>query len=94
MNLAFKEFGKVLGGRDFAEKLRNQIDSFDGVVILDFDGVSTVSHSFADELIGKLASKYGAVNFKKKIKIVNLSDINRKVFGFVISERLGPDRVA
>ena len=43
-------------------------------VILDFAEVRTVSHSLANELIGKLAALYGAENFKKKIKITNLSD--------------------
>jgi len=88
MNLAFKDFGKVLGGRDTAEKIRVQIESSASTVILDFADVRTVSHSFADELIGKLAEKLGSSVFKEKISIINLSEDNRKIFSFVISERL------
>ncbi len=59
MNLVFKDFGTVLGGRQEAAELRSKIESSSEVVTLDFADVRTVSHSFADELIGKLAQKYG-----------------------------------
>lgn len=88
MNLVFKDFGNVLGGRGLAAKLREQIEISEGSVVLDFLDVRTVSHSFADELIGKLAEKLGSYSFKKKIVIKNLSESNREIFGFVISERV------
>lgn len=94
MILVFKDYGSVLGGRDFAAKIRADILAFSGEVILDFADVRTVSHSFADELIGKLAIELGSEKFKNKIKVINLSEGNKKVFGFVISERLSPHQVA
>lgn len=87
MHLVFKDFGIVLGGRDLAGQIRQKIDAFDGAVTLDFQSVDTVSHSFADELIGKLAFSYGAEKFKEKIKIINLSEANRNIFGYVIADR-------
>jgi hypothetical protein len=87
MNLVFKEFGTVLGGRELAEKIRKEIEDSSDLAVLDFADVRTVSHSFADELIGKLAAKYGAEAFRHKIKIINLSESNKLVFSFVISER-------
>ena len=94
MNLVFKDYGQVLGGRDVAERIRKEIESATDVVVLDFQDVRTVSHSFADELIGKLAEKLGPESVKKKISIINLSESNRKVFGYVISERLPSTEVA
>ncbi|MBN20215.1 MAG: hypothetical protein CL678_02920 [Bdellovibrionaceae bacterium] len=87
MNLDFKNFGQVLGGRKLAEEIRLKIENSLEPVVLDFSGIRTVSHSFADELIGKLAENLGPVAFKQKIKIINLSESNRRVFTFVISER-------
>lgn len=87
MNLVFKDYGKVLGGRDVASKIRSKIESSKEIAILDFQDVRTVSHSFADELIGKLAEKFGSALFKEKINIINLDKSNRKIFRFVISER-------
>lgn len=94
MNLVFKNYGEVLGGRDIAASIRDEIESCNENVVLDFAEVRTVSHSFADELIGKLAVKYGAVDFKAKIKIINLSESNKKVFSYVIAERLSSNHVA
>ena len=88
MNWVFKNYGVVLGSRDIAEKIRNEIESFEGVATLDFQGVRTISHAFADELIGKLAEKLKPSQFKKKIKIINLHESNRAIFEFVVSERL------
>jgi anti-anti-sigma regulatory factor len=52
------EFGPVLVGRGTAERIRLRIQDAahtDGEgVILDFEGVLTVSPSFADELFAKL----------------------------------------
>lgn len=47
MNLAFKDFGKALGGSDTAEKVCLQFESTANPVILDFPDVRTVSHSLA-----------------------------------------------
>jgi anti-anti-sigma regulatory factor len=51
------EFGDVLVGRSTAERIRLRIqESAHGSepVILDFEGIITVSPSFADELFAKL----------------------------------------
>lgn len=94
MNLVFKNFGSVLGGRKVAADLRSQIESSSEVITLDFADVRTVSHSFADELIGKLAKKYGPAQFKEKIKIINLSESNRAIFTYVISDRISSSKAA
>jgi anti-anti-sigma regulatory factor len=52
------EFGGVLLGRGNAEKIRNRIETAargtDEPVVVDFEGIITVSPSFADELFAKL----------------------------------------
>jgi len=51
-----------------ATEIREQIASCASEVILDFEDVRTLSHSFTDELVAKLAVQFGAIEFKKKIK--------------------------
>jgi anti-anti-sigma regulatory factor len=52
------EFGGVLLGRGNAERIRSRIESAargtNEPVVVDFEGVITVSPSFADELFAKL----------------------------------------
>ncbi len=94
MILEFKKYGSVLGGRDLAAKIREQVEQCSSEVVFNFENVRTVSHSFADELIGKLAAKYGAAEFKRKIKVINLSEVNRSVFSFVINDRVSTTELA
>lgn len=52
------EFGAVLAGRGSAERIRSQLEhaarDTTEHIVLDFEGVITVSPSFADELFAKL----------------------------------------
>ncbi|MDI0267802.1 STAS-like domain-containing protein [Clostridioides difficile] len=57
MIIKFLEFGKSLGTRQLGKKIRtdiiNSIKKGDKV-IFDFNGVSIISNSFADECFGKI----------------------------------------
>jgi anti-anti-sigma regulatory factor len=52
------EFGGVLLGRDNAQRIRSRVENAtresSEPVVLDFEGILTVSPSFADELFAKL----------------------------------------
>jgi hypothetical protein len=50
------DFGSVLTGRSRAKELRERVEAQarQGSVVLDFEGISTVSPSFADELFAKM----------------------------------------
>jgi hypothetical protein len=71
MRLA-EEHGNVLGGRDLAEAIRadvvRRVEAGEEVVI-DLEGVLTVSPSFADELFGKLPASVG-----DRVHFENVSD--------------------
>jgi hypothetical protein len=66
------------GTRQSAERLRNDIlnyySSAPKSIILDFDGVSVMSSSFADELIGKLVIEFGFFEFNRMVKIINMNE--------------------
>lgn len=64
--------GPVLSGRAFAAELADEATAEiekHGVVVLDFEGVDTVSPSFADELFGKLVARLGS----DKVRFAHLS---------------------
>lgn len=71
MHLA-EEHGDVLGGRDLAGEIREEVvrrvEAGEEVVI-DLDGVLTVSPSFADELFGKLPASVGS-----RVQFENVSE--------------------
>ena len=50
------DFGSVLAGRTRATRFREGVEqrAREGAVVLDFEGITTVSPSFADELFAKM----------------------------------------
>ncbi|MCL1091730.1 STAS-like domain-containing protein [Shewanella profunda] len=56
-------------------------------VILDFEE-SSVSPSFADELIGLVAKELGFDSFKKRVKLVNVSPSTKSILMHVIKKRV------
>ena len=85
--IKIRDYGRVVGSRKTAEEIRNKIVDLDSSV-LDFAEVDTVSHCFADELIGKLAELKGKDVFKTQVKIINLKESNRSMLLYVIEDRL------
>ena len=66
---ALAQHGTTLATRPFAERLRAEvIEEAHGqtLVELDFSGVLSASHSFADEFVAQLAeeSQHGSVDFR------------------------------
>lgn len=86
MKILLKNYGTVLGGRERALALRLRIEQSDDKVVLDFDGVRTLSHSFADELIGKLSLKFSPEDFKQKFQLINLTKEFRLMLLYVIED--------
>lgn len=77
MRLFVKKESAGLGSRFDAERflmlVENCLVEADGKVIIDFEGVESISLSFADELIRKLVSKYGLIGFMQRFRMENLS---------------------
>ena len=89
--LKFKEFGKFLGSRPFGKKVRlDIINKFNNnkFVVFDFEGVASVTNSFADEVIAKLLDIYSIDELKKISTFHNMNDFVQRVILNAINERL------
>lgn len=71
-------YGKDLSSRETAARIRNEFKQ-DDLVIFDFDGVRTLSYSFADELFGVLVLCYGPWWPDDHVSIVNASEENQEL---------------
>jgi hypothetical protein len=83
--------GSDISSRKCAAQLRAEILQVIGCsqsVVLDFDGVRTISDSFADELFGILALELGAERFRANVSLANLSDLSRDTIVAAIENRL------
>lgn len=84
------QWGDFLGTRFLGEEARRQINialSGEPPVLLDFAGVSGVSHSFADEAIGVLAEEVGLDVLRTNVRFLNLNEEIKAVVRFVVAER-------
>ena len=81
------------GTRRSGEAIRNDILNVSReakkVVVIDFDGVSVVSSSFADELLGKLVASVGFIEFNSRFRLANMNDFVEAVANRSIAQRLG-----
>ena len=86
------EMGKDLSSRDRARQLREaflrEVGANPGVLTFDFDGVRTLSDSFADELIAVLVQDRGEAWFREHVRLVNLSPSHRLIVLSAIEARL------
>lgn len=80
------------GTRQSAERFRNivinSLKESHSKIIIDFTGVNFISSSFADELIGKIISKFGIVSFMENFKLTNISKQNRAIINRSVEQRL------
>lgn len=91
VKISFRKVDSILTTRLLGKKIRNIIEkelAKGEIIILDFTGVNIISHSFADECIGKLAQKLGIELFKKKIFFNGVSDEIFPILRYVIVKRL------
>lgn len=90
------EQGSDLSSRSTGRRLRVQTERVASrdVVVLDFDGVRSVSHSFADELLAVLVAAYGEGWFRNHIRVINHTSSVRSVILDAIQHRLDHPRAA
>ncbi len=89
--LKLSNTGSILGLRELAKCLSSAVrDAIlsDSGIVLDFDGVESVSSSFADELIAKVFIEFGGERFLKCVKIRNANDFVKTIINSSINERL------
>ena len=80
------------GTRESGSAIRNEIINISNqttsVIILDFTGVSLVSSSFADELVGKLVVKYGFVGFTQRFRLFSMNETIQAITNRSVIQRL------
>ncbi len=80
--------------RGQGERLRNELTKeyerldVDHTLVIDFNGVDTMTPSFADECFGKLAEKIGVERFRKAISLVGADETIKTLVNSVLALRL------
>lgn len=89
------EVSEGTGTRQAAERVRhlalNVASEGRKVVVLDFSGVSAVSSSYADELVGKLVAKVGFCQFGSRFQVRNVSSLNGQVIDRSVQQRMAQE---
>jgi hypothetical protein len=80
------------GTRDAGKRIRNEVINLHNdtrsPVELDFSGVSVVSSSFADELIGKLVAEYGFFSFNQIFRLRGMNVTVQSIMNRSVSQRM------
>lgn len=88
MTISFKEYGNSLGTRLMGAEVRKNIEKlFDEnqKICFDFSDVKVVSHSYADEVFGKLIDKYGIGKMRELTTFKNTNEFVAKTIIEVIN---------
>lgn len=76
-----------IGSRNAGEIIREKMDkiiSEKKTVVIDFDGILSITQSFADEIVGIYVRAFGVKYIKENIEVVNASDDIRETLNFVV----------
>lgn len=96
MVVNLKDFGTILSTRDLGKVIRDIIlqgVKNGDVITVDFNNVSQVTHSCADEIFAKLVVELGLSQFKKSVKLINADDTTATIIKYVIARRLENEQV-
>jgi hypothetical protein len=89
-NLIEKSSGT--GTRQSGERIRNEIiniyNETNKIIEIDFHGISVISSSFADELIGKLIVFFGFYGFTQIIKLKNMNPLVQSIVNRSVVQRM------
>lgn len=76
-------------GRPLRTKLSNLIESCPGQPLLvDFENITVVSSSFADEVFGKLFVELGPMRFMQSVRLINVSPTVQALIDRAIKQRM------
>ncbi len=82
-------FGTRRSGKQLNTKVNNLLEAKTGYpLVIDWEGVPVISSSFADEMIGKLFIRLGAISFSSLIRNINMEPLIRNLLDKAISQRL------
>jgi hypothetical protein len=88
--LKLREFGDFLGSRHLGHDIRERLTALllrGEDVVVDFDGVSMVTQSFADEAFGKLARDVGVEPFCKHVTLQSVTPDVAPLLRHVLARR-------
>lgn len=76
-------------GRPMRTKLANLIANCPGqILFVDFENITVVSSSFADEVFGKLFVELGPMNFMQSIRLINVSPTVKALIDRAMKQRM------
>ncbi len=82
-------FGTRRSGYQIRTKIFNLLNSKkDYPLVIDWSGIPIISSSFADEVIGKLFLKLGAISFSARIRNISMEEIVRNLLDKAVAQRL------
>lgn len=81
------DYGRDLASRQRARDLRQSVFAA-GTARLDFEGVRSVSHSFADELLGVIVAERGLDWLRLNIELANAAPAVRDSIEDAVGRRL------
>jgi hypothetical protein len=80
------------GTRQSGERIRTEILNLTKEssyrIVIDFSGISIVSSSFADELVGKLVAEMGFTSFTKRIQLSGMNDFIAPIVDRSVAQRI------
>jgi len=81
----------LLGTRDSAVRPRTQVQALllNGPAVVDLQGATVMTPSFADELFGQLAEDLGSETIRRKLRIIGASSHGQRLIELVVRERIG-----
>ncbi len=94
-NLEFRlrDYASSFGNRITGSRLRTFVENLlqnypDGSITIDFEGVSVIASSFADELFGKIAVQIGIWQFGRRIKPKNINEVCYTIINRIVEQRI------
>jgi hypothetical protein len=93
LTFSLREYATSFGNRITGEKIRNLVTNLllqhpGHRVKIQFDGVTVIASSFADELFGKLALELGVVDFGRLLTFENINGLCKSLVDTAIQQRL------
>ncbi|MEO2064214.1 MAG: STAS-like domain-containing protein [Christiangramia sp.] len=82
-------FGTRRSGYQIRTKVFNLLNAKkEHPLLIDWSGVPIISSSFADEVIGKLFLKLGAITFSARVRNIGMEEIVRRLLDKAVAQRL------
>lgn len=88
--IKLNEYGNIICSRENGEVVREKIlkEIKNGnIVVINFEGVEMINHSFADEAFGKLLYDLPVDVFKNQIKFIKANDDVKGIIKMAVAER-------